>query len=206
MNKKPFPFSAEHNAFMRSFIEQVGDRVRIEQQKYVAKSNIQFFNHGLRWQSHNSSAPDEVSSLKKFSHETSFPIDDIMSYRLDLISEKVEELSQNMAITFARELFQTVSSSCEKSGNIVEGHQRTPAQSFLEVLERVEFGVNRDGEPVLPSLHLGPEAFNAFKNDPIMQNPEFQRRVQEIKTAKIEAARLREAERLSKFKKVEENE
>lgn len=198
--KRPFPNRAESNAFMRSFGEAVGRLVKEEQKKYISPQNIHAFSHGIEWQSHNSTSPDEVSSLKQFQHEFVIESDDVIARNTDLIFEKENELARAMNTSFTRELFSTVSAACDSSGNVVTGKGKGFAESFLEMIEQVEFGVNRKGEPVLPSIHLGTEAFEKFLKDPLFQDPDFKRKVDQVKTKKIDSARERERERLSRFK------
>lgn len=196
----PFPFTLESIAFMQSFMEEVNKRFSTEQKKYISAENINSFSHGIDWQSHNSSSPDEVSSLKKFQHEISVEADDVIALQINILSEKVNELAQSMATTFVRELFETVSTSCDSVGNTVVMTGKSPAQAFLEMLERIEFGVNREGKPSLPSMHLGADAYKAFLDDPFAKTQEFKKQVDEITKRKTEAAMAREAERLSRFK------
>lgn len=202
--KRPFPNLSESNEFMRSFGEAVGKLVREEQKKYVSPQNIQAFSHGLEWQSHNSTSPDEVSSLKEFQHEFVVESDDVIARRIDLTAKKVNELARAMCTSFSSEMFATISAACDNNGNTISSQGKGFADTFLELIKQVEFGVDREGKPVLPSLHLGTEAFEKFRKDPLFQDPDFELKVEEVTAQKIQAAMERERERLSKFKSRDE--
>lgn len=198
--RNPFRNSEGSRAFMRSFMMDVGARLKLEQGKYISESNVQAFRHGLNWQSHNSSSPDDVSTLKHFSHETIVEKSDIVEYKAGLIEEKVCELTAIMADSFAKELYSTASDSCEKIGNVVSAKGLSPAEQVLAILEKVDFGVDRQGKVVIPSLHLNAETAKTFLKDPKFNDPAMKAQMDEITDRKKIEALAREDERLSKFK------
>jgi hypothetical protein len=198
--RKPFPNSQESSAFLQCFMRDVSGRLKIEQAKFISESNIQAFSHGINWQSHNSSSPDEVSTLKSFSHEMIVEKSGLIEYNLGLLDETAKNLTEAMAKEFMKEMYATMSESCDKVGNTVSGMGKSTAESFVEMLEKIEFGVDRDGNPVMPCIHVNSAGFEAFKNDPAFNDQEFKTKIDEITERKKAQALEREKERRSRFK------
>lgn len=139
--------------------------------------------------------------MTEFQHEMLVQKEDVIAGRVELISQKAAELSEAMISSFARHMYTMVSESCDRIGNTVSAEKKSPAETILESLERVQFGVDREGKPSLPSIHMHPEAYKAVKNDPLMNSPDFKKRLDELTKQKSEEALARESERLSRFKK-----
>ena len=97
-------------------------------------------------------------------------------------------------------MYRTVHEATEKTGNKVsvkeEGSQ---AEAFVKMLETIEFGVDRDGNPSIPEIHASPEVADKMFKELSSQGPEFEKRIEEIKARKIGEALDKEQERLSKY-------
>lgn len=101
---------------------------------------------------------------------------------------------------FQASLYQTISQSTEKSGNtVVATPEHSLAESFLAAIEKIEFGIDENGEVSLPQIHMGREAFEKTLASLEAQGPEFTARLEQVKAEKSERARLRENERIAKF-------
>lgn len=200
LKKMPFPNPKGHAAFIRSFINELSDRLKAGQAQFISAANVQTFNHGMNWQSHNSSTPDDISTMQNIRNEISIKKSDLANYNTETIEHTIKELSDLMLNSFLREMYATVSRSCEASGQVVDGKGKSIGENFIEVLEKLEFGVDRQGVPVFPEIHVGPEAYEKFKNDASMHAPEIKIQVDKISERKQQEALTRESERLAKFK------
>lgn len=199
MRKKiPFPFLHENQVVTNAFGLEARRRLRERTETYVSLENVQHFTHGRAWQSHNSSDPDGVSELKQLSHETVVKNVDIMLGRLEVVETTLTQLVEALQSSFENEMFATLSDTCDKHGNVVASGGQ-PASAYLEMLQKIEFGVGRDGQVSIPSLYAGAEAIAAFKRDPIFQSPEFIAEVERVTQLKIDRALTCEQERKSKF-------
>jgi hypothetical protein len=186
-------------AFQR-LIEEGVDELR---DRLISGNNVQHFSHGTGWQSHNSDDPDEVSELKSHSHEMMIRFDDIKIGRLAIIQEQADTLIRVMHESFERLMFQTVSDGADRVGNVVLNKGNTAA-AFLEMLEKIEFGVDRQGKASLPMIVVAPgDAYKLDSDRLAAQMPDIQARVEAITKQKAAAAELREKQRREKFRRAD---
>lgn len=200
MDQHPFPFDSEAGLVMQDFGQEVIKQLRKSQHAYVDPRNVQRFLHGRSWQSHQSFDPDQISELERHQHQMNIQFEDIMLRRFGVLENTLNELSSEMAETFIRSLYATVSDTCDKYGNVVNGGKE-PARAFVEMLEKIEFGVDRNGNVSMPQIHAGTAAIEAFKLDETMNSIEFGDKVAEIKARKSAEALEKEAARKAKFVK-----
>ncbi len=196
----PFPFDAEAGLVMQEFGQEVSERLRESQYAYVDPRNIQRFVHGRSWQSHQSYDPDQVSELSSHEHQMNIRFDDIMLRRLEIIENTLNELSNEMSESFIKSLYSTVSDVCNKHGNVVNA-QKEPAKGFIEMLEKIEFGVDRNGDVSIPQIHGGAKAIEALRRDHVINSIEFENKVAKLKEIKTQQALDKEAVRKAKFVK-----
>lgn len=189
---------------MKCFATEVNAKLKSEQSRFISETNVHSFNHGTHWQSHNSSDPDEVSTMQNVSNEIALEKSDIINYRIEALYELVDGLSESMSSAFMREMYSTVGRVSDANGQSVNAIGRSPVEGFIEMLEKIEFGVNRSGEPVTPDLHMHPDAFKAFKNDPKLNDPDIKARIELLTEKKKNEALERERLRLARFRKIDE--
>jgi hypothetical protein len=200
MDQHPFPFDSEARLVMQAFGQEVLKQLRKSQHAYVDPRNVQRFLHGRSWQSHQSYDPDQVSELERHQHQMNIKFDDIMLRRLELIESTLNELSSEMAEAFIRSLYSTVSEACDKYGNVVSAGKE-PARAYIEMLEKIQFGVDRNGSVSIPQIHAGTAAIDAFRRDKTMNSIEFEEKVSKITEMKSAEALERKAARKAKFTK-----
>lgn len=200
MDQHPFPFDSEAGLVMKAFGQEVVKQLRKSQHAYIDPRNVQRFLHGRSWQSHQSYDPDQVSELKHHQHQMSIKFDDIMLRRLELIENTLNELSGEMAEAFIRSLYSTVSEVCDKYGNVVNAGKE-PARAYIEMLEKIEFGVDRNGSVSIPQIHAGTAAIETFRRDKTMNSIEFEEKVAKITKIKSAEALEKEVARKAKFAK-----
>lgn len=118
-----------------------------------------------------------------------------------MLVDFLNALVQGMASAMTRDIFATVNDAAESSGNVVSQREAgSPARAFLEMLKKIEFGVNARGEVTLTSLHAPPGLGEKMLEDLNAQGPEFRAEVQRIKREKAEAALERERKRLGRYR------
>ena len=100
-------------------------------------------------------------------------------------------------------MYKTISESCDKVGNTVNQNEHaSQAEAFLEMLKRVDFSVNENGQVELPQIHVGTISAEPLMQALESQGEEFHAEVERIKQEKAEAALKKEKERLNKYKGV----
>jgi hypothetical protein len=196
--KHPFPFDTESREVMQSFNKEVTRRLREAQESLVDSNNMQRFTHGRTWQSHQSHDPDGVSELTTHKHQISVKFEDVILGRIATVPDTLNELFQAMYESFARSLYKTVSDACDQSGNVVNASDGM-AKAFLDMLEKIEFSVDRNGTVSLPQIHVGPGGIELFQSNAEMNSPEFKAASEEIIKRKSIEALDRESERKAKF-------
>jgi hypothetical protein len=67
------------------------------------------------------------------------------------------------------------------------------------MLEKIEFGVDRDGNVTLPQIHAAPNVVDEIHRVLTSQGPDFERRVERVKREKIKAALKKEESRKARF-------
>jgi hypothetical protein len=199
--KKPFSNPKDSRAFMRSFVKEVATLVKEEQKMFISETNVHSFNHGRHWQSHNSSNPDEVSTLQHVSNEITVEKSDIVQYNVEALTRTARDLAGAITSSFLTEMYATVGKACDANGQVVNGKGKSTGEQFIEILEKLEFGVDRNGLPVLPDIHVGPDGLAAFKKDPSLQDPEIKSRIDEVTERKKKEALERERARLAKYRR-----
>jgi hypothetical protein len=199
-NRKPFIFQKESSAFMQSLAKDLNDRLKKEQSLFISVSNMQSFNHGMRWQSHNSSNPDDISNLKTVKNQITIEKSDLLAYNVDVIERTIMNMCDSMSTAFMREMYATLSQACDTSGQTVDARGKGLAESFIEMLEKLEFSVDQDGNPQMPSIHVGTGGFKELMNDPKFKDPDFEAKVEEITQRKKAEALERERDRIAKFR------
>lgn len=198
--KKPLTNSKEHAAFMQCFAKEVNERLKAEQSRFISAANVQSFNHGIQWQSHNSSNPDDVSTMQSLRNEIAIDVSDIVSYRISSLDATIRSLTNSMLESFLREMYASAGKACEASGQSVDGKGKSFGETFIEILEKLEFGVDREGKPVTPDIHLHPDDAKRIQNDPSIHAPDIKLRIDEITERKQREAIEREQARREKFK------
>ncbi len=199
--RRPFPLSSESDAFMKSFAEEVSKVLKLSRSHFVSEDNVHSFRHGTRWQSHNSYKPDEISSLQQHSNEIVVEKIDVVEYRVDVLLQMSEQLAANMSRDLAQTMYATLSDVCKENDQIVDANGQDFANSLIALLEKVDCGVDREGNPTLPSFHMHPDSYRAMRNNPIFEDASFKKKVDEITERKKSEAHQREQRRVDRFKR-----
>lgn len=124
---------------------------------------------------------------------------------LSLIARSLLPVSEDMARQFALNMYGVVGAAAEQVGNVVDAKAAgSVAASLIEMMSKIELGVDRDGNVSMPQIHAGPDAYaklvEAMQNIDPKDAAEFERLKQEKSRQAIE----REAERRAKFRRAKE--
>ncbi|MEI4484479.1 MULTISPECIES: hypothetical protein [unclassified Phyllobacterium] len=200
-----FEFATRINEFDEAWTRQLQNQMKRVRDKVVPERNTQRFSHGRTWRTAPSNGGDEEGELSMHSTELQLKFEDIVSHNLSSLPALQSALVADLERQFMGSLYETLGRSTEKTGNVVRANEHhSMADAFLEILRKIEFGVNQDGEISLPELHLGHEAHVKMMASLSEQGVEFHEEVERIKAYKSAAALDRERERLAKFPKMNE--
>lgn len=200
MSGKPvFAFAKEAEQFDAAFHRKLAESVLAMTRKYLPARNTLIYNHGRSWQyAHDEHEP---ATMHSHSAEMVFRFEDIAQGKDTILWDQIRAATEAYHSQFLAMLHGTVFDASERSGNVVsqKEHGGFP-RAFLEMLRKIEFGVDRNGKVTLPEMHLPA----GVAKDAIMQleaQPEaFRAEVDAIKKAKTIEALRREEERLAKFR------
>jgi len=188
-------------AFDRSFGQMIRQLQKQQNKIYISDHNVLRFTHGRK-----SIAPaiegDTGFELNVISTEWTIYFKAIAENDLNLLESTILKVTDSFNSQFARNVYSTASSAADSAGNVVSiNDSGSMALSLLEMLKRIEFGVDRNGKISLPSIHLSPETGMQLERDLALQPPEFAEELERLKQEKSKLALQKEAKRKAKFKR-----
>lgn len=167
---------------------------------YVSPHNIMRMTHGQSMAPLLRENAGDVS-MHRISAEWHIPFKDLVENDLSLIGRSLFPVNEDMARQFAQNIYTVMGAAAERVGNVVDAQAvGSVAASMIEMMSKIEFGVDRDGNVVMPQIHAGSEAFEKLVD--VMENmdPELAVRFERLKQQKSQQALDREAIRRAKFK------
>lgn len=198
-----FERTGDEEAFEASVASLLAKMQAESRQMFVSQQNVLRMNHGKTWV-HAASDPEPDTSMHTISAGYEIPFKDIADNDLSLIARSILPLNEEMQKQFALNMYGVIGAGAEKVGNVVDAKATgSIAASMLEVLRKIELGVDRDGKVSMPQLHVGPEMAERIKKELKDVPPEIEAEIERVKAEKIQQALDREAERKAKFKRVE---
>lgn len=198
-----FSFDNESREFERGLNRYLQSMVKIERGKLLPQENTEAYSHGVRWATYSGDNPGETNTMKLHSHEEIIKFSDIVENRIRALPEFVIGMVNDMTLAFQRTMYETVMESTDKTGNVVSAAgNKTNAQAFLEMLELIEFGVDKDGNPTMPEIHMAPDMADKFIKELDSQGEDYDKKVEDLKNKKSAEAVKKENKRLSKFKSI----
>lgn len=201
LERVPAPSSQRAEEFQRGVDRFIAERISEYLNDYIAPENRLRLHHGRSWGTTIEEVSEHSGSLKERSAETTVSFESIAQNDLKVLVGFLTTLVQGMASAMTRDIFATVTDAAESAGNVVSQQEAgSPAEAFLEMLKKIEFGVNAQGEVTLPALHAPPGLGKKMLEYLNAQGPEFRAEVQRIKREKAQAALQRERERLGRYR------
>lgn len=197
----PFPDRRAGLAFNKRFKTLVGELLRQAVAARIPPENTHTFYHGRQWTQRRSDGSEMTGSVQANSATTELRFDAVIEGRLDTIAAQARSIIEQMATHIAQTLYATVSEAVEQAGNVVDAKGKTTPEAFLEMLRKIEFGVNRKGEVTRPELHLHPATLPKVVGALKAAGPDFELEVQRVTAEKEAEALARERQRKSRFKR-----
>jgi hypothetical protein len=193
-----FELREETDAFSTSVMQMIAKMVRQGAGARIPSENHQVYSHGRAWQHPaNEYAATSEMHEQRAEFETSF--DDIVHGDFEVIPRMVTTLVTQFNDAMARMMYQNIAEVCEANGQTVDARGRPFAEAFLEMFQKIEFGVDRDGTVSMPELHVGQNPAKLIAELEAMPK-EFHEEFKRLKQEKIDKALAEEAARRSKFK------
>jgi len=196
-----FSFGQLGEEFDEEFTNTVRNLCDIERAKIISPENVAHYSHGHQWLELEPQGGMTKSGFETHSHEGSLQLEDIRLHRIEVIPRHVTAVVTEMSKQFTQMMYAEVAEGADAVGNTVDAKQfESPALAFLEGLKRLEFGVDRQGNPSRPQLHLGQAALEALQRDFEKHGKPLQDKIEEITKQKEREAVERNKSRLRRFK------
>lgn len=196
-------YTREAKAIQAAIGDHVGSIAQSRLHRIIPEENVRRFIHGVGWTSPASPEHGD-DTMKVVSNEYVIRFDDVVGHDLSVIAKSILSVAQGMSDQQIKGIFESVSGACERSGNVVNAAEKPFPEAFMEMMEKIELGVDADGEVSMPSIFVGPEEGERMIKTLLEQPPEYQARAEALMEQKKAAALAAEGERLSRFKRLEE--
>jgi hypothetical protein len=194
-----FEFDAGVDAFINAFTSAMRQFQKRFVSNFIPPENTQRFHHGDGWR-RPASAEMTAGQMKEHSAVLETSLNDILANDLGLLERSFAQISEAMQRQFAGMMYSTISEACDASGNVVDAQKEgSLPDSFMAMLEKIEFGVDKHGNVHMPQIHAAPEIADRMMTELGAAPPEFGERVEQLKQKKILEATEREAARRAKF-------
>lgn len=195
-----FSSPTEEAAFLKSQNEWLSRRQSLKQAELLNPENSLRYSHGgdILHPADKDSSPD---GLEEHSATWELKFDDIKEQNLDKWAKGLVSLSDAMHDSVMGMMIRTINDATERTGNVVNVKEAGSfAKSMFQMLEKIELGVDRNGEVSMPTIMLPPGEVEKRIAELDAQPQEFKDRFETLKAKKEQEARDREAARLSRFK------
>lgn len=197
--KSFFLFEADGRAFNESLTRLMAEFQKKYMSNFILPQNTYRLSHGRTWTNPaNSEAGSGEMKIHSAYMQTRF--DEIIANDLSILQRSFQEISEALQQQFAGSFYSTLSEACDASGNVIRApREGSFPNSFLAMLEKIEFSVDKDGNVHMPQIHAHPETAQQMLAELEASPPEFREKVDQIKQKKILAAHEHEAARKAKF-------
>ena len=171
----PFSDVKEYRIFAQSLNNFIFKEYNKKMSAYMSPENMYTLHHGNSF----SSTEDNESKLTKHAVNIEFEYSNIRLYKIEqfyvFITDFIEQISSQMKKT----LYKTLSNTCEKTGNTIDAKEKklSNPEAFLEMIKKVEFGVDKNGKVLIPNIHLHPDQATKFMDDIKAQGEEYSKLV-----------------------------
>lgn len=197
----PFPDRRAGRAFSNRFQEVLSEALRRAVDEVIPPENRHTFYHGREWTQRRPDGTDVTISVEPHTTETILTLDDVIAAKLSALPEQVASIVEQMRREFMRTMYARVSASVEEVGNVVDAKGKPLTEAFLEMLRKIQFGVNRKGEVSRPQMHMHPDVTAKFVKALEDAGEEFEAKVARLTEEKEAEALARERECVARFKK-----
>lgn len=186
--------SKEFNKSVNSFISYMCDQQMLP---VSSPENRYTLHHGASF----SSIDNTEAALIRHSVTVEYKYEDVKNYKIEQLYNFINNFSEQMSSQMTKTIYETLGASCDKIGNTIDATQMSlsNAEAFLEMLKKIEFGVDKHGNVTMPQFHLHPSQSEKFVKELKEQDEAYNQKVEEIKQEKCAQAIKKENDRLLKF-------
>jgi len=197
-----FRYTPTQDSINSIVTEKIRQNLQAKQLGVLDGRNMLGYKHGKQWRWGNNRDADQTSAMQSISAEYSVHQDEIVNHNTHIIQDYVSRLSEQLFGAFMKGLYEMVEQSAKEIGTSINANDYGGdfVKGFLEVMQRIEFGVDRYGRATPPELHVGISAGNKIIQELQRQSLEDQRHFEETKKRKETAATAREADRISRYR------
>lgn len=192
-----FEMREEGEAFVSSVTRLVGQLVRHKAGSRIPLENHQAYSHGRTWR-HPANEHATTGEMQTHGAEVTIPFDAVINNDFSVVPQMIQSIVQQFDEAYAQMFYNTISEVCEATGQTVDAREKPFPEAFMEAFRKLEFAVDRDGNPSVPEIHVGSmemvEQLKAMGND-------YQAEFERLKQQKMDSARAAEAERRNRFKR-----
>lgn len=174
---------------------------RITMEEFVTPKNIHHFVHGGK---HVRPLDDAYYDGGTHSISTTLTLEfqDLVENDLSVLANILQEVRESVSRQYTTSVFSVLGDASASVGNIVDAKKEgSLLEAQKRMWEKIQIQVSPDGMPKLPSVYMGPEAFDAALKAFAEAPPGYEQELEEIKQRKIEEGRERERARQARFKR-----
>ncbi len=192
-----FEMREEGDAFELALTRLIAKLIRQKTGERIPLENHQMYSHGRTWR-HPANEHAMTGEMQTHGAEVVTPFDDFLSNDFGIVPRMIQSIVQQFDEAHARMLYETMAQVCESTGQTIDARDKPFPEAFMEAFKKVELGVDRDGNPSLPEIHVG-----SMKMVEQLQamGEEYQAEFERLKQEKMDRARAAETERRSRFKR-----
>jgi hypothetical protein len=194
----PYGFPQETKLFAKEVMRELARKMEELRAVLFSARNIMHYNHGTTWRALHSFEPERPGELQEASAEMIVKYEEVLAGDYGLMEAKIHELATKMNDVVVRGAFREIERvTAETDQVVVHKKGNNPVDSFIEVIQKIEFGVDESGQISRPHLVTGP-------NNPMLEalkvmTDEQKKKIEEITRVKEAAALAKERERKAKF-------
>ena len=190
---------AKFDGFAIRFVQEV---VEQRMELLISSRNALVLRHGQTWEFAREDQSTHKGGLELSSAESVIHFEAVVNNDLEAFRENLHSIVEQFISQMSRKVYETVSEGASEVGNVVSAAESDSlAEAFVEMIEKIEFGVDEQGRVTLPSIHARPEYVDAMMEELNAQGPDFEQRVEDIKKKKAAEAIQREQDRRARFKR-----
>jgi hypothetical protein len=187
-------------AFARSQTRWLAERQKQLQAQIMSPANALRYQHGGQI-IHPADEESSPSDMQAHSAISELKFEDVLNQNVDAWAKGLVELSEEMHKSFMGMVFENLNDVTARTGNVVDAREAGSfPKAMLEMMQKIELAVGRDGEVSMPTIAAPPELAEKQIAELEAQPPAFKEEFERIKQQKIDDARQREAERIARFK------
>lgn len=186
--------------FVKAQTTWLAERHARSHDRIMSPENTLRFRHGGAFLN-PARGEGRANQMEEHSVVSQVRFEDLLHHNLDAWAGGLIELSDAMQKSFMGMFIRTMDQVTERTGNAVNVIEAGSfPQAFLDVLRKIEFGVDRNGKVTLPTMMVHPDVADKQIAALEAQSQEFEEEVERIITEKSELALRSEAERRARFK------